>query len=171
MGCNNLDDVIEWKHFPRYWPFMRRIHRSPVNSPHKGQWRGALMFSLIWVWINGWVNNRKAGDLRRHRAHRNVIVMTLPCPRYLPLVSKFPNICCDKTYNPNNESMVKAGQVHSYQQNTFQCRDVEYRQLQQILHYYKALMFLSLLQMNNDWNLTHLVQKPFHLKFLLSNCT
>ena len=31
------DDVIKWKHFPRYWPFVRRIHRSPVNSPHKGQ--------------------------------------------------------------------------------------------------------------------------------------
>ena len=30
------DDVIKWKHFPRYWPFVRRIHRSPVNSPHKG---------------------------------------------------------------------------------------------------------------------------------------
>ena len=37
---------------------------SPVNSPHKGQWRGALMFSLISAWINGWVNNREAGDLR-----------------------------------------------------------------------------------------------------------
>ena len=37
-------------------------HRPPVNSPHKGQWRGALMFSLICVWINGWVNNREAGD-------------------------------------------------------------------------------------------------------------
>ena len=47
------DDVIKWKHFPRYWPFVRGIHRSPVNSPHKGQWRGALMFSLICVWING----------------------------------------------------------------------------------------------------------------------
>ena len=56
------DDVIKWKHFPRYWPFVRGIHRSPVNSPHKGQWRGALMFSLICVWINGWVNNREAGD-------------------------------------------------------------------------------------------------------------
>ena len=56
------DDVIKWKHFPRYWPFARGIHRSPVNSPHKGQWRGALMFSLIWVWMNGWVNNREAGD-------------------------------------------------------------------------------------------------------------
>ena len=69
------DDVIKWKHFPHYWPFVRRIHRSPVNSPHKGQWRGALMFSLICVWINGWVNNREAGDLRRHRAHYDVIVM------------------------------------------------------------------------------------------------
>ena len=41
------DDVIEWKHFPCYWPFVWGIHKSPVNSPHKGQWRGALMFSLI----------------------------------------------------------------------------------------------------------------------------
>ena len=40
-------------------------HRSTVNSTHKGQWRGALMFSLICVWINRWVNNREAGDLRR----------------------------------------------------------------------------------------------------------
>ena len=38
------DDVIKWNHFPHYWPFMREIHRSPMNSPHKGQWRGALMF-------------------------------------------------------------------------------------------------------------------------------
>ena len=50
--CNwrlNHDDVIKWKHFPRYWPFVRRIHRSPVNSLHKGQWCGALVFSLICV--------------------------------------------------------------------------------------------------------------------------
>ena len=69
------DDVIKWKHFPRYWSFVRGIHRSPVNSPHKGQWRGALMFSLIYAWINGWINNREAGDLRRHRAHYDVLVM------------------------------------------------------------------------------------------------
>ena len=43
------DDVIKWKYFPRYWSFVRGIHRPPVNSPHKGQWRGALMFSLIYV--------------------------------------------------------------------------------------------------------------------------
>ena len=69
------DDVIKSKHFPRYWPFARGIHRSPVNSPHKGQWRGALMFSLNWAWINGWVKNPEAGDLRRYRAHYDVIVM------------------------------------------------------------------------------------------------
>ena len=40
-------DVIKWKHFPCYWPSVREIHWSPVNSPHKSQWRGALMFSLI----------------------------------------------------------------------------------------------------------------------------
>ena len=47
----------------------------PVTSPHKGQWRGALMFSLICVWINCWINNREAGDLRRYGAHSDVIVM------------------------------------------------------------------------------------------------
>ena len=71
------DDVIKWKHFPRYWPFVRGIHRSPVNSPHKGLWRGALMFSLICAWINRWVNNREAGDLRRYCAHYDLIVMSI----------------------------------------------------------------------------------------------
>ena len=69
------DDVIKWNHFLRNWPFMRGIHRSPVNSPHKGQWRRALMFSLICVWMYDWVNNREAGDLRRYRANYDVIIM------------------------------------------------------------------------------------------------
>ena len=51
------------------------IHRSPVNSAHKSQWRGALMFSLNWVWKNSWINNRAAGDLRGDRAHYDVIVI------------------------------------------------------------------------------------------------
>ena len=80
----NHDDVIKRKHFPRYWPFVRGIHRSPVNSPHKGQWRGALMFSLICVWINGWVNNGEAGDLIRHRVHYDVTVMKLLIAIILP---------------------------------------------------------------------------------------
>ena len=77
------DDVIKWKHFPRYWPFVRGIHRSPVNTPHKGQWRGALMFSLICARINGWVNYREAGDLRRYRAHYDVIVMSASVLLYI----------------------------------------------------------------------------------------
>ena len=69
------DDVIKWKHFPLYWPFVRGIRRLPVNSPHKSQWRRVLIFSLNCAWINGWVNNREAGDLRRHRAHYDVTAM------------------------------------------------------------------------------------------------
>ena len=65
--------VIKWNHFPCYWSFVRGIHRSTVNSPHNGQWRGAYMFSLICASINGWVNNREA--VKRHRAHYDVIVM------------------------------------------------------------------------------------------------
>ena len=87
------DEVIKWKHFPRYWPFVRGIHRSPVNSHHKGQGLcagnspvtgefpsqrpGAQSFDafLICAWINDWVNNREAGDLRRYRVHYVVTVM------------------------------------------------------------------------------------------------
>ena len=82
------DDVIKWKQFPRYCPFVLGIHLSPVNSPHKGQWREALMFSLIGARINSWVNNRGAGDLRRHPAHCDVIVMitaAAPHPTLLTL--------------------------------------------------------------------------------------
>ena len=56
------DDVIKWKPFPRHWPF---------------KWRGALMFSLICAWLNGWINNRESGDLRRHPTHYDVTVMYL----------------------------------------------------------------------------------------------
>ena len=77
VSCQCHDDVIKWKHFPRYWPFVWGIYRSPVNSPHRGQWRGALMFSFICDWINGWVNNREAGDLRRHLAHYDVTLIVM----------------------------------------------------------------------------------------------
>ena len=76
-SCNaaHHDDVIKWKYFPRYWPIVLGFHRSPVNSPHKGHWRGALMFSLICTRINVWVQNGETGDLRRYRAHYDVIVV------------------------------------------------------------------------------------------------
>ena len=59
---------------------MRGIHRSPVDSPHKGQWRGALMFSLISTWANNW----DTGDLRCHHAHYDITAMKrhpIVCPR------------------------------------------------------------------------------------------
>ena len=87
------DDVIKWKHFPRYWPFVRGIHRSPVNSLHKGQWLAALIFTLICARINGWVNNREAGDLRCHRAHYDVIVIIMMTVRHALKILRapFPN--------------------------------------------------------------------------------
>ena len=83
--------VIDSRHVFPYWD----IHASPWwrhqmesfstllaicagNSPHIGQWRGVLMFSLIYVWINGWVNNGEAGDLRRYRTHYDVTVIPTP---------------------------------------------------------------------------------------------
>ena len=51
-ALDSHDYVMKWKHFPYFWQFVRGIHRSPVNSSHKGQWRGALMFSLICAWTN-----------------------------------------------------------------------------------------------------------------------
>ena len=87
--CTYHDDIIKWKHFPCYWPFVWGIHWSPVNSPHKGQWRRALMFSLIYTWTNGWVNNQDAGDLRCHHAHYDLTVM----PQYKAIVMwvTYPN--------------------------------------------------------------------------------
>ena len=69
LGKTMHDDVIKREHFPRYWPFVRGIHR------HKGQWRRALMFSFICVWIDNWVKNHEADDLRRYCAHYDVTVM------------------------------------------------------------------------------------------------
>ena len=63
------------EHIPRYLLFVRGIHQSPVNSLNKGEWRGALMFSLICTCTNGCVNNRDAGDLICNRVHDDVIVM------------------------------------------------------------------------------------------------
>ena len=91
------DDVIKWEHFPRNWPFLRGIHRSPVNSPHNGQWSGALIFSLICAWINGWVNNSEAGDLRHHRAYYDANVMCeykLFKPNAFYIVLVYPAIIC-----------------------------------------------------------------------------
>ena len=95
------DDVIKRKHSPRYWPFVRWIHRGPRTSPHKGQRRGALMFSLICARIKGWVNNGEAGDLRRHRTHYDVIVMphSVHYPPYPEIRNKWFLFCSHCGYS------------------------------------------------------------------------
>ena len=91
------DNVITWKHFPRYWPYVRGIHRSPVKSPLKGQWRGALMLQLICAWTKGWVNSREPGDLRCYCAHYDVTLMVFSRPDWLKqtLRMKAYSICSD----------------------------------------------------------------------------
>ena len=81
------DDVTKWRQFPRYWPFVCGI---PMNSHHKGQWRGSLIFSLTWAWINDWVNNRDTGDLRCHRAHYDVTAMRQALNSYPTFIPSIP---------------------------------------------------------------------------------
>ena len=109
------DDVIKWKHFQHFWSFVRGIHRSLVISLHKGQLRGALMFSLNCAWINVWVNNLEAGDLRRHRAHYDATVLRGQWDHSMialgvGLLSEFPPFRCF----PNFASLCKYGLAIQY---------------------------------------------------------
>ena len=70
------DDVTKWKHFPRYWSFVRGIHRSPEFPSQRPVTQSFDVCFFICAWINSWVNNRKAGDLRYLRAHYDVTVMS-----------------------------------------------------------------------------------------------
>ena len=63
--------------------------QPPVDYPHKDQWRGALMFSLIGPWTKCWANNRDTGDLRSHRAHYDVTIMSKMFQGHLILVFGF----------------------------------------------------------------------------------
>ena len=78
LSCN---DRSWWRHpmepFSALLAFCAGNSSVPVNTPHKSQLRRALMFSLIYAWINDWVNNREDGDLRHHCGHYDVIVMFL----------------------------------------------------------------------------------------------
>ena len=76
-NCFSHDYIIKQKHLLRYWTFVWGTQRSPVNSLHKGQWRRALVFSLICTWTNDWVNNKDSSDLRHHHAHHNTTAMFL----------------------------------------------------------------------------------------------
>ena len=76
---NILGNIPWWRHememFSTLLALCEGNHQPPVDSPHKSQWRGVLMFSLICAWTNGWAITRDAGDLRRHRTHYDVTVM------------------------------------------------------------------------------------------------
>ena len=115
MPCRNTDIILllieEICPIATWWRYEREtfsallaghlcrgIHRSPVKSPHKGQWRGALMLTLICTRINVWVNNRAAGHLRRHRAHYDVVVMTLTHGVYTTPLDQFL-ICVNLTFS------------------------------------------------------------------------
>ena len=82
--ARSSNGMLWWRHLVETFFALLAIcaGKSPVTDefPTQGQWRGSLMFSLICVWINGWVNNREAGDLRRYRAHYDVIVMRIVVP-------------------------------------------------------------------------------------------
>ena len=104
------DDVIKWNNFPRHWPFVRGIPRSPVNSPHKGQWRGALMVFFICAWTNSWVNNDEPGDLRRYRAHYDVTVMCRHNNKLQSVTTKLPSwrllVFSDSPWNERQRNVI-----------------------------------------------------------------
>ena len=88
-----LEISPDWIHSTDNIPFNKtKIILSPVNSPQKGQWRGALVFFFIYAYINSWVNNREAGDLRRHRAHYDAIIMICHQnePSLVLIMDRFP---------------------------------------------------------------------------------
>ena len=72
---------------------LRGIYRWPVNSSHKGQWRGAMMTSLICARTNGWVDNRDADDLRRHGADYNVTVIGMNISSWIYWIIMLQNYC------------------------------------------------------------------------------
>ena len=71
------NDVIKWKHFPHYWPFIEECTSHWWIPLTKVSDESFLIFSLMCTWINNWVNSSEAGDLRHYCAHHEVIVMSL----------------------------------------------------------------------------------------------
>ena len=117
----SYNDVIKWNLFPRDWPFVREIHVSPVNSPHKGQWHEALVFSLICTWINVWVNNRQTGEQRRLRANYDRSDLHLKarwfvngsscrvckcCYAYRHITNLHPSSCIDHVHRADGRMLI-----------------------------------------------------------------
>ena len=102
--CCPHDDVIKWEHFPRYWPFVRGSHRSPVKSPHKGQWRGTLMFPLIsalnkplskhsWGW---WFETQSPSSWRHYNVTSGdwpTSILQIKFPKWMLFWLHFTSVC------------------------------------------------------------------------------
>ena len=82
------DDVIKWNIFRITGHLCEEFtghRRFPCTKTSEAE----LWCFFICAWTYGWVNNREAGDLRRHRAHYDVIVMySVKCMCYLRLENK-----------------------------------------------------------------------------------
>ena len=130
-----------------------------MNSSHKGQWRGALVFSLICVWINGWVNNRDAGDLRRYSTHYDVIVMEM-IARLLPPSEnhRFPQWPCTC---PNKQVIIFYNSCYDFLCNTCfhvyadtMCKyDAECISMFKIFHILYEMKYIKCLKWN--WKLSN----------------
>ena len=123
---------------------------TPRTKASDQWWRGALMFSLICVWINDWVNNREAGDLRRYRAHYDVIVMliffTVRCtaPNCAVCVRDTATTCmtCNQGYRPVNG--VCQGTILTLIRQTHQtCNDVWARLWHFLIYFTVAFQWFS----------------------------
>ena len=71
---NNHDDIIKWKYFPRYWTFLGESIGTGGFPSQKPVTRSSDVFFDMRLNKN-WANNWQAGDLKRHRAHYDVIIM------------------------------------------------------------------------------------------------
>ena len=81
-------DVIKWKHFPHYRPFVREIHPSPVDPPYKGTVTWIIDISLLSVWTEYWTNTRLTTSSNRHDGHLTspqwiMFCMTILYPEHL----------------------------------------------------------------------------------------
>ena len=84
------DDVIKWKHFLYYWPFVRGILRLLVDSPHKGRWRGVLIFSLICLntRLSKQWRRRRSRTLWRHCNSTGIVVPVMATRRHTAMEMK-----------------------------------------------------------------------------------
>ena len=119
--------------FLRPWPFVRGIQQSPVDSPYRGQWRGALMLSLICARTSGWANNRDAGDFRRHSLWRHCNIIFAGAVQFKPVFGD--NIALHKLVHPGtadigsvtrNPMEATDGIIDGYVSNAGHCNYPEY---------------------------------------------